>query len=74
MKKHLTSGKVRLMRHPVKKQKPPKKRNKTIEQEYQQTFTPHTLPYQGIYSDDDSLEQPSELKYVPTTSTPRVEA
>ena len=47
---------------------------KTIERKYQQMFTPHPLPFQGLYTDDDSLEQPSELKYVPATSTPNVEA
>jgi hypothetical protein len=46
---------------------------KTIEREYQETFTPRTLPYQGLYTDEDSLEQPSELEYVPTTATPNVE-
>ncbi|MGD0270239.1 MAG: hypothetical protein ABSB14_14325 [Candidatus Sulfotelmatobacter sp.] len=47
---------------------------KTIERRYRQMFTPHPLPFQGLYTDDDSLEQPSELKYVPTMSTPNVEA
>jgi hypothetical protein len=42
--------------------------------EYQQRFHPYTLPYQGLYSDHDSLEQPSALKYVPTTATPNTEA
>jgi len=46
----------------------------TIERKHQQFFTPHTLPFQGLYTDDDSLEQPSELKDVPTTSATNVEA
>jgi len=44
----------------------------TIEQNYVQLFTPHPLPYQGLYTDEDSLEQPSQLKYVPSTTTPSV--
>jgi hypothetical protein len=46
---------------------------RTIEQKYQQVFTPRPLPFQGLYTDDDSLEQPSELQYVPATSSPTVE-
>ncbi len=46
------------------------KRTEAIEHDYLQTFTPHPLPYQGLYTDEDSLEQPSQLKYVPSTTTP----
>ena len=63
----------------MKKQKRPKPRTKrhtktkTIERDYQQLFTPLQLPYQGLYTDEDSLEQPSELRDVPATSAPYVE-
>jgi hypothetical protein len=56
------------------KEKAKKTRNSRIEREYQTVFAPHPLPYQGLYTDEDSLEQPSALKYVPTTATPTVEA
>lgn len=45
-----------------------KQTEKPIEREYRQIFTPRPLPFHGLYTDDDSLEQPSELKYVPATS------
>lgn len=57
----------------MKKQQKRKKRHE-IERKYLTVFSPHTLPSQGVYTDEDSLEQPSALKYVPTTATPRVEA
>jgi hypothetical protein len=44
-----------------------------IEQDYLQVFTPRSLPYQGLYTDEDSLEQPSELQEIPSTSAPCVE-
>jgi hypothetical protein len=47
-----------------------KGRPRKIEQDYTQIFTPHPLPYKGLYTDEDSLEQPSQLKYVPSTTTP----
>jgi hypothetical protein len=47
---------------------------KPIEREYRQTFTPLPLPYHGVYTDEDSLEQPSELEDIPTTSIPFAEA
>ena len=60
----------------MSKEKQPKKRIKVpaseIEQQYRQMFTSYPLPYHGIYTDEDSLEQPSALKYVPSTSTPGV--
>lgn len=57
----------------------PKKQQKTrkrseIEREYQRVFFAYPLPNQGIYTEDDSLEQPSALKYVPSTTTPSAEA
>jgi hypothetical protein len=44
-----------------------------VEKQYLKVFSPHPLPFQGLYTDEDSLEQPSALKYVPTTATPSVE-
>lgn len=52
--------------------KPEQARPAKVEQDYTQRFTAHPLPYQGIYTDEDSLEQPSQLKYVPSTTTPSV--
>lgn len=52
--------------------KPDKARPVKIEQDYTQVFTSHPLPYQGLYTDDDSLEQPSQLKYVPSITTPSI--
>lgn len=49
-----------------------KKETTTTENNYLQIFTPHPLPYQGLYTDEDSLEQPSQLKYVHSTTTPNV--
>jgi len=49
-----------------------KARPKNTEQDYLQIFTPHPLPYQGLYTEEDSLEQPSQLKYVSSTTTPNV--
>lgn len=49
------------------------KKPATLEQEYLQTFAPRQLPYQGLYTDEDSLEQPSPLKYFPSTATPGIE-
>ncbi len=72
MRKRTRSGKVSTSRSSVKRK--PRNRKQKLEREYQQTFTPHPLPYQGLYTDADSLEQPSALKYVPSTSTPNVEA
>lgn len=73
MKKQSRSDKVHSLRCPVKKQEQPKRPKKTLERDYQRLFTPHPLPYQGVYTDEDSLEQPSALKYVPTTTTPSIE-
>ncbi len=47
-----------------------KNRKREIEREYKTVFTPNPLPSQGIYTDDDSLEQPSALRYMPSTTTP----
>jgi len=57
---------------PSKKYKIAKKPE--IEHEYRKVFLPYQLPYQGIYTEDDSLEQPSALKYVPSTTTTSAEA
>lgn len=43
---------------------------KDLERSYLQMFTSNPLPSHGLYTDDDSLEQPSALKYVPSTSNP----
>lgn len=64
----ITTSRTRLKNHTQTK------KSKAIEREYQQTFTPNPLPYRGLYTDPDSLEQPSALKNVPTTSAPNVEA
>ena len=45
-----------------------------LEREYRQIFLTRQLPYQGIYTEEDTLEQPSALKYVPSTTTPNAEA
>jgi hypothetical protein len=75
MRKRTKSDKISIARRSMKKQKQPKgRRQNKLEQQYQQLFTPYLLPYQGLYTDADSLEQPSALKYVPTTATPNVEA
>ena len=61
---------------PVKKKQKHSKKSvakiKQIEQEYLQLFTPHPLPHHGMDWDKDSLEQPSEFTYVPTTTAPAV--
>ncbi len=44
-----------------------------IEKEYMTIFSPNKPPSQGADTDAESLEQPSELKYVQTTATPQVE-
>jgi hypothetical protein len=74
MKKHAKHDKVRSRRRTVKNKKQTKTSKKPLERQYEGIFTPHPLPYQGVYTDEDSLEQPSALKYVPTTSTPNIEA
>jgi len=74
MQKTRKSGKkTHPARRKMKKQQKRKKR-RGIEREYLTVFSPHRLPSQGVSTDEDSLEQPSALKYVPTTATPRVEA
>jgi hypothetical protein len=57
----------------MKKKNRPRKPVKRIEREYQQLFTPHPLPFQGINTDADNLEQPSMLKYFDSTTTPVIE-
>jgi len=61
----------------VKVKKQPKRRTakvSRIEQQYLQVFKPHSLPREGPYPEEESLEQPSELIYVPATSTPAAKA
>lgn len=53
-------------------QKPDQVRPAKIEQDYTRMFTAYPLPYQGLYTDDDSLEQPSQLKSVPSITTPSI--
>jgi hypothetical protein len=67
---------VKKKSQPTRRTKEPKIRieKKTMEHEYQRTFTPLQLPFHGRYSDEDSLEQPSELDDVPATSAPYAEA
>ncbi len=38
--------------------------------QYLQTFTAFPLPYHGVLTENDSLEQPSALESVPSTSSP----
>jgi hypothetical protein len=72
MKNRIKSDKkVSPVRRPVKKNTK-QMRKKSIEKEYETVFLPHPLPYQGTYTDEDSLEQPSALKYVPSTTTPAI--
>jgi hypothetical protein len=44
-----------------------------IEQEYVRLFTVPQIPRQYFHSDDYNLEQPSALKYVPSTTSPNAE-
>jgi hypothetical protein len=50
-----------------------RKPNQLVNREYQQFFAPHSLPFNGICTDSDSLEQPSVLKYVDSTTIPATE-
>jgi hypothetical protein len=67
-----SSKKVVSARRTVKK-RTKQMRGKTIEKEYRTVFSPIPLPSQGQYTDEDSLEQPSALKYVPSTTRTTVE-
>jgi len=73
MQKHKKSGKKSRVRAKMKEQLKRKKRPE-IERKYLTIFSPQRLPSRGAYTDDESLEQPSALKYVPTTATPHAEA
>jgi len=42
----------------------------SFDEQYRQVFTPFPLPYHDIFTDADSLEQPSAQKYVPSTTMP----
>ncbi len=44
-----------------------------IEQDYVRLFTVPAAPHQCFYSDDYNLQQPSALKYVPSTTNPTAE-
>jgi hypothetical protein len=44
-----------------------------IENEYVRLFTIPDAPHEAFYSDDYNLEQPSALKYVPSTTEPNAE-
>jgi hypothetical protein len=57
------------MKKPENREKRPK-----IEREYLSVFSPHVLPSHRVNTAEDSLEQPSALKHVPTTATPFAEA
>ena len=46
----------------------------TIEDEYLRVFTSIPLQNHGPYGDNYSLEQPSELKYMPSTTSPHDDA
>jgi hypothetical protein len=47
-------------------------RQTTLEKKYIGVFQPNPLPYQGIFTGNESLEQPSPLKDYPSTATPGV--
>lgn len=61
------------MKTQPKKVKMVKKTDETVselERNYQTFFVPYQLPYQRTYTEDESLEQPSVLKYVESTTAP----
>lgn len=45
-------------------------KDQILKVQYQKLFAAFPLPSHGLYTDEDSLEQPSAFKYVPTTATP----
>jgi len=55
------------------KMKSSKDRPAKIENEYVRLFTVPDAPHEAFYSDDYNLEQPSALKYVPSTTEPNAE-
>ena len=55
------------------KMKPSNNRPSKIEDEYVRLFMVPDAPHQAFYSDDYNLEQPSALKYVPSTTNPNAE-
>lgn len=55
------------------KMKSSKDRPVRIENEYVRLFTIPDAPHEAFYSDDYNLEQPSALKYVPSTTEPNAE-
>jgi hypothetical protein len=72
MKKTPRCGKVVLRRVTTVKKKNEKPGESTLEQEYVGVFQPHVLPHQGLFTDNNSLEQPSPLTDYPSTATPGV--
>jgi len=55
---------------PTNKKKQPEN---TLEREYLRVFSANPASSEDTYFGDDSLEQPSPLKSVPTTASPRAE-
>jgi hypothetical protein len=55
------------------KMTPSKDRPLKIEDEYVRLFTVPDAANEAFYSDDYNLEQPSALKYVPSTTKPNAE-
>ena len=52
---------------------PSKDRRETLEEEYSRLFDVPATLHQNFYSDDYNLQQPSALKYVPSTTNPDAE-
>jgi hypothetical protein len=73
MRRRTRSGKTAVARKKLKKRKQIKKTMSPIERKYQRIFTPNILPSHGLRTDEDSLEQPSELKDVDSTTIPATE-
>jgi len=71
MKKRAKGVKVDLPRVTTVKKKD-KTSESTLEQEYVEVFHPYSLPHQGLFTENDSLEQPSPLKDYPSNATPGV--
>jgi hypothetical protein len=73
MKKYAKSDKkVSTARRTMKKQSKKTKKSRLVT-EYRTVFSPLPLPFGEHYTDEDSLEQPSALRYVPSTTRPTVE-
>jgi hypothetical protein len=61
-----------MVRKAVKKHSK-KSRKKAIEKAYRRVFSPFPPPHGRQYADEDSLEQPSALRYLPSTTRTTVE-